>query len=236
MTDALTIGDARDTVLDHLDDPRGVRFNKAGDYVRIDRKLRSAQSSCLEDYVVEGGDRFDEAVSVDTSADDGTAQLAAYDPLHVRAVLLQPDDTDPSTLVPLDEGDRTVRGSPDTSARTLSVIIIRRFAIPNPADASDLLMGTVAGAARSWAGFDEWVCAVAAKELGTKDMEGSSRMGELVAEKRESVLRHVRTPRSEPWPSRRASSWPLRRMKWIWMPMPRTVSLVFDSTSSAGAW
>lgn len=229
----LNIEAARDQVLDHLDDPRGVRFAKTTsgvqDWSRVYRGLRSAQSSCLDKYLAAGGNRFWESVDVDSTG--GTAQLAAFDPAALHAVQIIPD-TDSAAKWPIDEGDPLTLGLPDLTDRSLSVIITRYFRIPDPVDPGDLLMGTVAGAARSWDAFDEWVCAVAAQQVGVKDNERREGLAILAKEKEDDVLKHIKTPSSSPWPARRGQSWSLRRLRWVWMPQPRTLQLVYDATSS----
>lgn len=230
----LTIGEARNQVLEHLDDFKGRRYANDGadgfDYTRLDRALRSSIGRCLDDYVGAGGDRFDEDISVTTDT-DGKVELGGYKIQCIRGVLSEPSE---GNLYPLEEGDKLVRGLPDRTARDLRLVIVRTHEIPSPADDDDLLVGTVAGAARSFDSFDEWVCARAAMQLGIKDKEGLKRVGEHLADLGISVLSQPRIPRSYPWPQPRNRISSLRDLRWIWLAREQRLELILDRRSPWG--
>jgi hypothetical protein len=223
---AYDIGAARAQVLDHLDDESGARFARASgatSYVKLDRALRSAADRCLDDYVRSGGDRFDEKIEVTTSADDGTVALAAYEPLKVRGVLYAPSG---STFTAIEPGDDLAGYTPDLAERELTLKVVRRFPIAASPDSSDLLLGTVDGAARSWDAFDEWVCCRAAIQLGIKDNEKREMLLATRDDLERSIKGGSRNPQAKPWgvATRRHSA--ASSLSWLWTARTQTLQLV----------
>ncbi len=222
---AYTIFDARQVVLENLDDETGVRFARlpgtnTASYVKIDRALRGACSSCLDDY---RGDRFDETIEVSTSS-VGVVSLAAYQIQQVKGVRV---DTG-ATTYRIEPGDLASGGRPDNTARDLLVTITRMFPIPATPATTDLLMGTVDGAARSWDAFDEWVCARASDSLGAKTDETRAAIQRNIKRLEESVKGHKRIPASKPWPERRVDgALYAARLRWLWDARAASFSLVF---------
>lgn len=224
---AYTMEDARQVVLDNLDDETGARFARTTgtnttDYTKIDRALRGALSSVLDEYK---GDRFDEQIEVSTSSTDGTASLAAYDVAKIKGarVLLS---TNASYALP--GGDIASGGLPDLTSRDLILTIVRLFPIPPAPDATDLLCGTVEGRARSWDAFDELVCARAADALGAKTDETRAAIQRSIERLERSVRGQQRNPASKPWPARETDPFYLSgRLRWVWTPRTQTLQLLF---------
>jgi hypothetical protein len=221
-----TIADARQVVLEALDDETGVRFARLPgtntvSYVKIDRALRVACTSALDDY---RGDRFDETIEV-TSSTAGEIDLASYKIHEIKSVRVSTGVASYRVM----PGDAASGGRPDSTARDLVLTITRRHEIPNPPDTDDLLLGTTAGAARSWDAFDQWVCLQAAKSLGIKTLEAARAqqlVGEIAALEK-SVKAHKRIPGGKPWPERRTDTLYLSgRLRWLWDARTQTMSLV----------
>ena len=183
-----TLAQARSLVREYLDDRRGDRWNDA----TVDMALRSTLSACLDDYRAEGGDRFDEDADVATSS-AGTVSLASYDPLDVSAVLASVT----GGYVALKGGDRYQLGQADQTARSLRVVLTRRYDVPS--QAADLLVGSAVGAARSWPAFDQWICARAALQLGSTDDDRRQALRESLSECKRSALAHPSSPREMTW-------------------------------------
>lgn len=231
MTDSLTVGEARDEVLERLDDQKGRRYAPealgGARYQRIDRALRTALDRCVDDYAVAGGDRLDEEVAKTTSASTGSCSLLAERPAVIRWVTAEPST---SNLYPLEEADKGMGGLPDLSERDLRLRFVRRFRLAASPAASDVLVAVdgVEGTARSWPAFDEWVCVRAALLLGTKDKEGTERLGELSNDLASAAIGQPRTPSSYPWPMPDNRSRLLRRLRWSFTPSTFTLQLLFD--------
>lgn len=224
---AYTMEDARQVVLDNLDDETGARFARTTgtnttDYTRIDRALRGALSSMLDEYT---GDRFDEQIEVSTSATDGTVGLASYDIAKIKHARVALSTTATYALPGADVGSG---GLPDRTARNLTLTIVRLFPIPPAPDATDLLCGVVEGRARSWDAFDELVCARAADALGAKTDETRAAIQRSIARLSASVTGQQRNPRSKPWPARETDPFYLSgRLRWVWTPRTQTMQLLF---------
>lgn len=219
----LTVGQAREQVLEHLDNTSGSRFARSGDYTKVDRALRSAQNRCVDDYVKAKGDRFDEQISITTDS-DGTAFLGTYQAAAIRGVMLEPTA---GNLYLVDEGDKNGDQIPDRSSRDYRINIVRLFTIPPDVQPEDLLMGVVDGAARSWDAFDDWVCLRAARTLGVKDMEGGKRLDGEIDDAAQSVLGQERIPRVLPWPTPRQTLFYLRTLRWTWYAREQQIRFFF---------
>lgn len=223
---AYTMEDARQVVLDNLDDETGARFARTTgtnttDYTKIDRALRGSLSSVLDEY---RGDRFDEVIEVETSATDGTVSLAQYDVAKIKhaRLLLTSDAT-----YPLPGADVSAGGLPDTTARDLLLTIVRLFTIPPAPDATDLLCGVVEGRARSWDAFDELVCARAADALGAKADETRAAVQRNIERLERSARGQQRNPPAKPWPERNVDPMSLSgRLRWTWVPRTQTLQLL----------
>lgn len=226
----LTIGEARSQLLDHLDDQLGRRYAPDGDFTKVDRSLRSAQSRCIDDYTGAGGDRFDENIDVTTSAVDGKVNLASYEIGVIRGVLVNPNPGDTNGLYPISPGDKLQRGLIDRTERQLTLTIVRLFPIAPSPNEDDLLMGEVQGAARSWDAFDEWIVARAAAQISIKDDERRQSLAILIEDCKRSIFNQRRNPGALPWPMRRTFTVPLeRRLYWLWYEREQTLQLVFNA-------
>lgn len=228
---AFTIRDAREAVLEHLDDERGERYaretgtNTVG-YRKLDRALRVQVSGSLKDASAGGYDQFDEEIALSTSATDGTVAAPGERIAHIKGVRV---DIGVSTYR-VEEGDKSSGGLPDRTSRDLLLTIVRLFDVPlNPLE-DDLLLGTVAGAARSDDAFDAWVCARAAKQLGIKDLAPARQalLLQHIAELERTVIGQKRNPGALPWPERVSPRMLVNgRLRWLWFPHEQTLQLVF---------
>lgn len=228
---ALTIEDAREVTLDLLNDPTGVRYAPPTDgettaqYRRVDRALNAAASMLLDEYLAKGGTRFNEQLTgITSSATDGTVELDAYHVAHIKAVMVAEDDT----FVAIRGGDHTADYLPDEVARTLRLTVVRHFPVSRSPDPDDLLMGTVAGAARSWPAYDQLICAMAADSLGAKDRLTNAAITRAIERGRAAVIQHVRLPAALPWPERRISeSYLPSQLRWLWFEREQRLQLVY---------
>jgi hypothetical protein len=228
-----TVDEAREEVLALLDDEDGRRpapTNTDGetDWTKVDRALRKSLDTCLDEYASEGGDRFDEEVSV-SSDTEGLVELATYDIRDIRAVLLDVGD---SNFYPLEAADRTARGPIDTEARDLKLIIIRAHRLIRNPDPADLLVGQEDGVARSWETFDQWVCAAAADKLGAKDAETRQAILREIDRCKGSVLPQKRVPQVLPWgaAANRVRHISIQnQLSWIWTARAQTMQLIYRS-------
>ena len=72
----LTLADARTLVGQFLDDPNNRRWTSA----QVDAALQHALTSCLSDYVSDGGSQFDVELAIST-ASTGVADLTSIAPI-----------------------------------------------------------------------------------------------------------------------------------------------------------
>ncbi len=152
--------------------------------------LADALSGCLTTYASQGGDRFDLEASVTTSASTGSVALTSVLPLLVKQVSVVID----STTYRLQPKNTMRRGYADLTARTLSVLYVREYALSSTT--THPLVGVGAAEANSWRAFDRWVCIEAATQLAPKDME-LPRIEVLKAERdeaRATALMRTSTP------------------------------------------
>lgn len=220
---ARTIGEAREDLLDLLDDEDNRRFKgaTAAPYSKIDRALRVSLDTCLDRYVKDGGDRFDE--DLDVTSDAGLVDLLTEDVRAIRSVLAIPSS---GTYVQIGEGDQLTRGVDDEEDRDLRLVIVRQHAIAENPDDGDLLVGTVGGVARSWDTFDSWVIAVAADRIGSKDNETRAAIQRELARCEAAVLGHRRALPVKPWgASSRAPAFGLGRLRWFFQPRTQAMRL-----------
>jgi hypothetical protein len=229
---AFRIVDAHEQVLEHLDDESGQTYARetgtnTESFRKIDRALKSALSACVDDYVAAGGDRFNEVTSQTTDAATGLVNLASVGIAHIRSVRVDSG----TSLNRIDEGDGNASRRPDLTARELELTVVRRFELPQVPDRDDLLVGTVAGNARSWNAFDEWVCARAAMSIAVKSLEAKrlEALAAVLADRAKSVMQAKRTPSSRPW-RERSASWLLSdRLRWLWFPHEQELRLIYGT-------
>lgn len=222
----LTLTQARQQVLDHIDDELGQRYavNAAGaaDFTKIDVALGNALSRCLSDYATAGGDNFTEEVSTTTSATDGTASLASQGPVDIKDVRIQSGTASFWKVPGLRRRDIEML---DTVQRNIVVAFVREYVLPTVA--GQPLVGIGATSANTWLGFDGWVCAKAALQINIKDDELRQSLAALEADARGSVLGRVRLPRSKDWPMpRRMRSSPYDNVHWTYLKTTSTLQLV----------
>lgn len=231
-----TFEEAREDTLDLLDDETGRRYAPPDpdtgllNYKKLDRQLGITISSLLDEYVKSGGDRFDEEIDTSTDETTGAVDLAAEDILHIQGVLVDPNDD--GTLYPVEEGDKRVRGVVDASERILRLIVVRRLVPARNPSKDDLLMGTVAGAARSWGAFDELVCNETADRIGAKDNENRAAIQRTIAKLRGSIFTHKKEPSVLPWGRRRRTVTTLQdSLRWIWLQREQRLQLLYTARS-----
>jgi hypothetical protein len=190
-----TLATARDAVRRFLDDNgTNQRYATAA----IDQSLQDAISSCVSDYVIEGGDAFDVEVSVTTVA--GVATLTG--PLVcVRGVQISSGNTR-QNVVAMQRSDRTLV---DASVRTLLVDCVKDFVLPT--NTAHPFIGDGVTGANSWHAFELWCFAHAALALGITDNDKRPGLMALEERQRRTALRHKNTPSSRPLPDRDDPSW-----------------------------
>ncbi len=127
--------------------------------------LADALNSCLVRYAGEGGDRFDLETTATTSATTGAISIASVLPLLVKQVGV----TVGTTLYRLPTKNMMRRGYADLTARSLTVLYVREYALSSTT--THPLVGVGATEANSWRAFDRWICLEAALQLALKDME-----------------------------------------------------------------
>lgn len=186
---AITLANARTSVRRLLDDNGQ---NKRYPDAQIDEALQAALSSCLSDYVTNGGDAFD-TVSTVTTSTTGAVTLSAP-VLAVRSIsLVQGQNT--YSMPAVARGQTRMN---DNAARNLTVEAVLDYQIPT--DTSHPLVGVGAVAAPTWAGFDQWVCATAALTCGITDNDRRTGLEKLEERLRQSALKRENTPSSQPLP------------------------------------
>lgn len=223
----LTLEIARAEVLHRLDDERGRRYNEAGDYAKIDRALDIALSTVLDSYISAGGERFDEDVDV-TTEDDGTVDLTAYNPAHIKGVLVVPEgDTAYHQVQAI---DRKIKGLPASTSYDLRIVLVRRLAVPKDHPDQFLVGGATQGA-RSWEAFDDLVIAHAARRLAIKDDEQRKSLLDDIVRLESSVFGAARTPKAVAWPDAVRARWSFsRQLRWGYEANDQSLKLYHSGT------
>ncbi len=159
----LTIDEAITKVRQFLDDTSTTvpRWTDA----QIKDALADCLNSCLSRYASSGGDRFDLETTATTSATTGAISIASVVPLIVKQVAVTVGDT----IYRIPPKDKMRRGYADLSARSLTILYVREYALSSTT--SHPLVGVGSTEANSWRGFDKWVCLETASQLASKDME-----------------------------------------------------------------
>jgi hypothetical protein len=218
---AHTLANARDAVRRLLDDNgANQRYTTAS----IDQSLQDAISSCVSDYVSEGGDAFDVEVSVVTVA--GLATLTGP-LLCVHGVQISSGNTR-QTVQPLLRSDRTLV---DSSVRTLLVECVKDFVLPT--NTAHPFIGDGATASNSWHAFDLWCFTHAALALGITDNDKRPGLVALEERQRRTSLRHKNTPSSRPLPDRDDPTW-FPSLGYVYSASPTAPTLQLCSRD--GAW
>lgn len=226
---AFKVSDYREHVLELLDDESGDRYARETgtntvSYRKMDRFLRIELSAGLDEYVAAGGDRFDEELDLTTSATDGTVDIPGERIAHIRNVRCD----NGTSKWRIQEGDKSSGGLPDRTERDLVLTVVRLFELPDPLDANDLIMGTVDGAARSFDGFDGWICARTAMALSAKDKDLNAMVATQEARLRQSIMGQKRNPGVLPWGEREPSESLLNaNLRWLFFPHEQQMQLVF---------
>lgn len=223
----MTLSTARAEVLSRLDDVQGRRYAPGGDYGRVDRALDICLSMVLDDYIAAGGERFDEDVD-GTTDDSGELDLSAYDPAHIKGVLLTPEGD--TAFHPVQAIDRKIRGLPASTTYDLRVVLVRRLRVPTDHPDQYLTGGALQGA-RSWEAFDDLVIGHAARRLAIKDDEQRKSLLDDIARLESSVYGAARTPKALAWPDAIRARWAYsRQLRWGYTANTRTVALYHAGT------
>ncbi|MBL0320575.1 MAG: hypothetical protein IPP74_14965 [Alphaproteobacteria bacterium] len=202
----LTLAQARTIVADHLDDNDASNPNERWSTTQIDTALQYALSKCLDDYLANGGERFDVLASK-TSTTSGVCDLTTEDPLVVKGLSVQFGNS----YYPIKANKTEDRGLADSTSRTVQVRYVPRMAIPTTT--SHPLVGSGATAYNSWYAFDHWVCVQAAIFCAVKDAELRAELQSLNSELMGTVLTHAHVPRAMPFPVSRG--WHSDHIKWV---------------------
>ena len=205
----LTLADARTLIGQFLDDPNNRRWTTA----QIDAALQHALTTCLSDYVSNGGSQFDTELSVST-ASTGVADLTSITPI-LKIVSVQALYGS-SQFEPVLECRPQDRGWLESAVYALRVIYVRDYVLPTTTTFN--IVGNGATSAPSWFAFDRWICAEAARQLGIKDAEQRAGLEALAGEARRSVLERQNSPRTYPLPIPQSTWTAYRRLSYIFTP------------------
>ena len=203
----MTLAEARTNAAQLLDDPNSRRWSTT----QVDFALQSAVSRCLQDYVGNGGERFDAEITANTSAVDGTLALSSYTPLVIKSVTLDTGDV----FVPIRASTKRDKFKADTTERALVVLYVRDYVLPSTT--SHALVGNGATSANTWAAFDHWCVVRAAMQLSAKDADGRGDLQALEADLAQSCLMRTNNPVALEWP-RRSSRGIADALRWTWLP------------------
>jgi hypothetical protein len=205
----LTLADARTLVGQFLDDPNNRRWTSA----QVDAALQHALTSCLSDYVSDGGSQFDVELAIST-ASTGVADLTSIAPiLKIVSVQTLYGTTQFESVLECRPQDR---GWLEQAVYALRVIYVRDYVLPTTTTHN--IVGIGAASAPSWFAFDRWVCAEAARQLGIKDAEQRAGLEALAGEARRSVLDRQNSPRTYPLPVPQTSRAAFRRLSYLFTP------------------
>lgn len=209
---ALTVAQARQVVLDHLDD-NNTRWSNA----QIDVGLSVALSQCLDDYISGGGDRFDTVTSV-TSDANGSVDLSTLNPFAIRGLSLLVGQR----YFPIRQVQVEDRNLDDKVIRTYQLRYCKTYALSGTA--SDPLVGVGSVAAQSWDVFEHWICARAALFCAVKDADPRPELAMLAKQLAGTVMTTMKIPRSLPFPSPPYVYSQL--VFWTWKRDTRTMQMV----------
>jgi hypothetical protein len=188
----LTLAQARDVVEDFLDDPTNARWSTS----QIDVALAYALSSCMNDFVAAGGDRFD-AVLTTTTTSAGVVDLSSYDPVKIQGVtVLIGSRYFKLTEVPYEE-----RGIEDATVRNINIRYVRSFVLPTSSNTGHGIVSVSGTSAKTWLAFDHWICARAALYCATKDGESRPDLANIEKEARENAIFTTAIPKALPFPT-----------------------------------
>jgi hypothetical protein len=208
MAVPMTLAEARTQAAQLLDDPNNRRWSSA----QIDFALQSGVSRCLQDYVANGGERFDTEQTGTSSASDGTLALSSYKPLIIKSVTMDTGDT----FIPLRAVTKREKFRADTTARDLVILYVRDYELPSTT--THALVGNGATSANTWAAFDNWCVARAALQLAVKDDKLSDALAVLETDLRASCLARPNNPVAMEWPRPSAASRAYSNLRWSWLP------------------
>lgn len=208
MAVPMTLAEARTNAAQLLDDPNSRRWSTT----QVDFALQSAVSRCLQDYVGNGGERFDTEQTAASSATDGTLALSSYKPLVIKSVTLDTGDV----FVPIRAATKRDKFKGDTTARDLVILYVRDYELPSTT--THALVGNGATSGNTWAAFDHWCVARAALQLSAKDADGRPDLQALEADLAQSCLLRTNNPVALEWPRRSFGAHLVDRLRWTWLP------------------
>lgn len=212
---SIDLAAARTNVAQLIDDAGNKRWTSA----QLDTALSGALNRCLTDYVSAGGDRFDLETTGTTSATTGALSISSVVPFLVKQVAV----TVGSTTYRLPAKAPVRRGYSDLTARALTVLYVREYALPT--DTTHPLVGVAAVAANTWRGFDDWICVEAAAQLLVKDDDARLRLETHRQACERAVMARTNTPKG--YPMARGEWSPVYEdLHWQYAPSTSTVYLI----------
>ena len=211
----LTLAQARAVTLDHLDDNDSEDPNARWSNAQVDVGLALALSSCLSDYVSEGGDRFDLELSASTTS--GALDMSSYSPLYIRGMTMLYGNR----YWPLEALRAEDRGIQDADTKSLQVRYVREYALPTTT--THPLVGVGATAANSWDAFDHWICIRAAIHCSIKDDDLRATLTTQEEAIRTTVLLRPKLPSAVAFP--KPTSYYSRSYGYFWQPSTKVVQI-----------
>lgn len=210
---AMTLTEARAAVRQILDSS-SARWSDAN----IDSALKSCLSALLGQYVLRGGDRLREIVSV-TSNGSGLVDLASYDPFEITGVAL----VSGGIRTPLNRVSAIARGYLVEEAKPLEIELIRKFDIP--ASASNPLFYNASADADATVdpAMEQLVVLWAARDLSLKDKDRRDDISGVASRYESAVLNRVMTVKASSF-NRSRTTGP-RPLDYYYMPGSRTLGL-----------
>lgn len=176
---SMTLAEARALIQEHLDEDSTLE-RPQWSTTQIDTALRSALSSCLAEYVRQGGNRFEEHLSL--SSTSGSLDLSSYSPLDISGVGISIG----STRFPVPAARAVDISRLDTDSRTVIVTLTRNLEIPTTT--THPLIGIGATEVNSVPMFANWVCLRAARQLYIKEGDRSSPIEAMEATARQACM------------------------------------------------
>lgn len=208
---ALTFGEAKTKVLRHLGDVNSKRWTTA----EVESDVVAAIHDCVEQYVRNGGDRFNEEVTDSPDTTTFKIDLSAYDPIEIRSVSVLQS----GAYLRVPSVTKAERGTAPggVSYEGFRTIIVKAPGTP-ASDAAELL--TVGS---SWRSLEEWVCVRAAITLSAKYGVGRGDLRELDAMWADSVLKKSSAVGSKRFPTKMSAS--QSGLCFAWDPVAQTVEI-----------
>jgi len=205
---------ARQQVLNLLDDPDGQRWSLAtagfDTSNEVDLALQGAAVECLSLYVHAGGDFFDVVEQVTTI--DGTHQFDNA-PFLIRAVQLKSGNNN-YRIHGTREQDIQVDSS---SGHTVKVRLVYMPDFSGIAAATDQIPFSFGvGSTMDFHLFNQWVIAVAAKNLTPKENETNTSLDDRIGMLQNSCTKAPEVPKTVTFPSTKDNNFSIDAALYRW--------------------